>query len=466
MATPRPNAKCAGCRALTTQVEKLTALVSRLEMKIERLEAKLRQNSSSSHRPPSSDPPWSRPSGKAPSGRPRGGQPGHEKSERKLLPPDEVDELHCCKPSACDGCGAPLTGCDPDPVRHQVTEIPPIRPVVTEWQLHALQCESCGVSTRARLPGGVPLGAFGPRVQALAVLLTGAYRISRRNVCQVMSDCFGVDMSLGALSKLEGKTAEALEEPFEGALDAMRKQPVVHPDETSWREAGKKSWMWTVASKAATVFLIRPSRGSDVAKELLGEEFAGTTVSDRWSGYNWLDIHRRQVCWAHLIRDFRKIAESSGDARVIGESLEGCAGELFEYWHRVRDGTLARSTFARHASRIRKNVRRLLEQGASLSSWRAPGLCRGILALEPAMWTFVRKDGVEPTNNVAERAIRPAVIWRKTSLGTQSGRGSRFVERMLTCVATLRQQGRNVLDYLTATCEAAQLDICGPKLIA
>jgi len=292
------------------------------------------------------------------------------------------------------------------------------------------------------------------------------YRISRRNVCQMMSDCFGVTMSLGAVSKLEGKTAQALQSPFEEALAHIRQQPVVHPDETGWKEAGKKCWLWAVVSKMATVFLIRPSRGSEVAKELLGEEFAGTTVSDRWSGYNWLDINRRQLCWAHLIRDFRKIAESGGEAQVIGESLEWCTDQLFGYWHRVRDGTLSRSTFRRHASKIRKNIRRLLEHGARLTCWRAPGICRGILKLEPAMWTFVREDGVEPTNNVAERAIRPAVIWRKTSHGTQSKRGSEFVERMLTCVSTLRQQGHNVLDYLTRTCEAAHRGVASPRLIS
>ena len=468
MGEAEPNPDCPGCRTLLKRVEKL-------EQELERQRALLRRNSSNTSRPPSSDPPWAKPKGKpkrrgkseGSSKRSRGGQPGHTKETRELLPPDEVDQTHCCKPTVCDDCGAPLEGHDPDPLRHQVTEIPPIRPEVTEWRLHSLLCGACGASTRATLPEGVPHGAFGPRLHSLAVLLTGAYRISRRNVCQLMSDCFGVDISLGALSNLEEKTTEALEAPFEQVLEHIRAQPVVHPDETGWREAGKKSWLWTVVSKVATVFLIRPSRGSEVAKELLGEGFAGTAVSDRWSGYSWLDIKRRQLCWAHLIRDFRKIAESGGvAAQIIGESLESCADKLFEHWHRVRDGTLSRSTFRRHASRIRKSVIRLLEQGAELSCWRAPGLCRGILAVEPAMWTFVREEGVEPTNNAAERAIRPAVIWRKTSLGTQSRRGSQFVERMLTCVCTLRQQGRNVLEYMTKTCEAAYQGTSGPTLIA
>jgi transposase len=434
------------------QVKELSALVSRLEKEINELEAKLRQNSSNSHRPPSSDPPWVKPRGGAsPTKRRRGAQPGHEKSDRKLLPPDEVQ---CCKPEACENCGTELFGEDRSPLRHQVTELPPARATVREYRLHRLTCRSCGHLTRASLPSGVPRGAFGPRLQATAALLSGPYRISRRNVQQLMQDAFGVELSLGAISKIEGKLAETLSEPHQGALRAVRRASSVHCDETSWREDNQKAWLWTAATEKVSAFLIRRSRGSDVAKELIGEKFRGTHVSDRWAGYDWIDIEQRQVCWAHLIRDFRKIAESGGAGKWIGAGLERRAKELFIYWHRVRDGTMKRSTFRRHARRIRQRVRSLLQIGAGGHGWRAPSLCRGILELEEAMWTFVAREGVEPTNNLAERNLRPAVIWRKTSLGTQSARGSRFVERVLSCVTTLRLQQRNVLQYLTAAIEA------------
>jgi hypothetical protein len=239
----------------------------------------------------------------------------------------------------------------------------------------------------------------------------------------------------------------------------------VHADETSWRESNRKSWLWVGVDRDVTAFLIRPSRSGAVARELLGEKFGGTLISVRWSGYSWVDVERRQVCWAHLIRDFRKIAESGKETEIIGECLEQAADELFGYWHRVRDGTLPRSTFRRYASRLRKRVRRLLELGAEKDAWRGPGICRGILELEPAMWTFVRDEGVEPTNNAAEQAIRPAVIWRKTSLGSQSRRGSDFVERMLTCATTLRRKGRNVLDYIHDACVAQMLGRSAPDLI-
>ena len=443
-AAPDPN--CRGCQALLKRVE-------RLERELGQLKSRLRQNSSNSSRPPSSDPPWSKPTGSGPqSGRKRGGQPGHEKQDRKLSPPDEVQ---CCLPEACESCGAAISGRDRSPERHQVTEIPPARAEVIEYQLHALRCRRCGHSTRARLPEGIPRGAFGPRLQSMVALLSGAYRVSRRNVRQLMLDAFGVEMSIGAISKIECRVSEILAGPHQAALRAIRRAKVVHSDETSWREANRSAWLWTTVTKKLSVFLIRPSRGGGVARELIGEDFAGIHVSDRWSGYDWIPIEQRQVCWAHLIRDFRKIADSGGSTKWIGESLEQNAHKLFAYCHRVRDGTMKRSIFRRHARRIRRHMRTLLEMGARCDTWRAPSLCRGILELESAMWTFVSRDGVEPTNNPAERALRPGVIWRKTSLGTQSERGSRFAERLLSCVTTLRQQGRNVLDYLTSATVAS-----------
>ncbi len=454
-ADPDPN--CPGCRALLEQVVQLQKRVTQLEAVIERLEARLRQDSSNSHRPPSSDSPRSKPKDKRPKGqgKKRGGQPGHAKRDRDLLPPDQVDETQCCKPDVCEECGESLCGEDHEALRHQVTEIPPVRAVVVEYQLHRLLCRCCGHWTRAKLPAGVPRGAFGPRLQAMVALLSGVYRVSRRNVQKWMVDAFGVELSLGVISKIEGRLADVLNEPYEAALRAVRVAPVVHSDETGWREANRKAWLWTAVTEKLSTFLIRPSRGSIVAKEMLGEDFAGRHISDRWSGYDWIPLEQRQVCWAHLIRDFRKIAESGKSVQWIGESLERRADELFHAWHKVCDGRMKRVTFRRHVAGLRRRIRTLLEIGSRSRAWRAPGLCRGILKLEPAMWTFVTHEGVEPTNNAAERALRPAVIWRKTSLGTQSERGSRFVERLLTCVASLRQQGRTALDYLVSANEAA-----------
>ena len=287
MVDAAPDPKCPGCQTLLRRVE-------RLEREIEQLKAAVRQNSSNSNRPPSSDPPWSKPpTDIPPSGRRRGAQPGHKKSERDLLPPDE---LQSCMPRACESCGAELFGEDSRPHRHQVTELPPARALVTEYQLHALECKACGHRTRARLPDGVPMGAFGPRLQSMVTLLTGGYRVSRRNAQQLMADAFGVEMSLGAISAIESATTDILAEPHRIALQAVHRAAIVHSDETSWRESGRAAWLWTAVAVKLSVFLIRRSRGGDVARELIGAEFKGTHVSDRWSGYEWIPIDQRQVC--------------------------------------------------------------------------------------------------------------------------------------------------------------------------
>jgi transposase len=213
------------------------------------------------------------------------------------------------------------------------------------------------------------------------------------------------------------------------------------------------------------VFALRFSRGSKVAKELIGENYKGIVISDRWSGYTWLPLKRRQLCWAHLKRDFQKIVEVGGEVGAIGEGLQAQRKKLFDHWHRVRDGTLKRSTFRSYVSPIRAEVKALLRQGKVCDHAKTAGMCKAILKAEQAMWTFVRVEGIEPTNNDAERALRHAVIWRKTSFGTQSDAGSEFVEGVLTAVGTLRAQGRNVLDYLTETCSNALHGTPAPSLL-
>lgn len=451
----------------------LRAQVATLLARVADLEEKLRANSSNSSKPPSSDSPGtSRPPKKAPSGRRPGGQPGHKGTTRALLPPEQVDHFNDYRPSHCGRCGTELAGSDPNPLRQQFSELPPVEPEVTESRLHSLDCPCCGASTRAALPSGVPQGAFGPRVQALAGVLSGCYHLSKRNIEQIMADFFGLDISLGSIKAREDSTSDALLQPFEEARQYVWEQPSVHADETGWRQkpdepasAGEKTaetdqkraraWLWTVVTPLMAVFLIRRSRGSRSAKELIGERYRGIVGSDRWVGYNWILLWLRQICWAHLKRDFKKIAERGGQAKVIGEALLACEKELFRLWHRVRDGTLKRSSLKTYVSPIRARVRDLLSQGAALADSKVAGMCSKILEVEPALWTFVRVPGVEPTNNAAERAIRPAVIWRRTSFGTQSESGSTFVERMLTVVTSLRLQRRNVLEFVTAACTAA-----------
>ena len=436
-----------------------------LRAKVAELEERLGKNSQNSSRPPSTDPPQMPKPQRKPSGRKPGGQPGHKGVGRSLKPIEEVDEIVEVKPESCACCGARLQGSDSHPRRHQVSELPPVQVEVTEYQLHTLQCTACGASTAATLPKGVPRGAFGPRIQALVSLLSGTYRISKRNVQDLLSDCFGVDLALGSICPLEQATSEAIASPVEEAKVYVQQQPVSNVDETGWREENQKAWLWTAVTTWVSVFLIRASRGSKVVRELLGETFNGVVGSDRFSAYSFLPLPFRQICWGHLKREFQAFVDRGDPSAPIGEALLAQVDQIFEWWYRVRDGTLARSTFRTYISTVRGQVKTLLRQGQECAHPKTAATCREILKVEPALWTFVRKEGVEPTNNAAERALRHGVLWRKTSFGTQSEAGSRFVERMMTAVATLRQQKRNVLDYLTDACQAALSGEAPPSLL-
>ena len=443
----------------------LEARVTALVAMVQALQEQLHQTSRNSSRPPSSDPPLP-PRPQRPRGQHRrGGQPGHPGSTRTLIPVEEVDEVVVLKPEQCTRCHAPLAGDDPAPWRHQVIEIPPIKPVVTEYQWHQLVCPTCGEVTRAAWPAGVPSGTYGPRVQAPVALCTGAYRLSKRTTQPMLDDVCGISMSVGTVSQLERATTVVLAAPVEEARTYVHEQKVAHLDETSWRQGDKGAWLWGAVTMWVTVFVVRLSRGGQVARELLGEGFAGILVTDRSSAYNWYPVRWRQLCWAHVLRDFEAMRGRSGASEKIGEALLAQAHQMFTWWHRVRAGTLQRSTFRSYMTPLRRVVERLLEAGSRCGVSKTEGTCRDILKRREALWTFVQVAGVEPTNNGAERAIRPGVLWRKGSFGTQSAAGSRFVESMLTVVATLKQQQRSVLEYLTTACEAALRGEAAPSLL-
>jgi transposase len=453
--------------AVREYIRTLEARVAQLEATVQRLLERLQQDSHNSARPPSSDPPQAmeKRARRGPSGRKRGGQPGHRGQTRTLMPIEDVDTVVPVKPQHCHRCQHPLVGDDPQPYRHQVTEGPPVKPVVTEYQMHRLVCPACGASTRAPLPVGAPPGGFGPRVQAIVALCTGAYRLSKRTTQEVMEDLFGLPMSLGTIPHLEQATVQAVAAPVADAQAYVRAQPTAHLDETGWREGRMRAWLWVAVTAWVTVFVVRLSRGAKVAQELLGERFCGILITDRWSAYTWYPTRWRQVCWAHLLRDFEAMMERGGRSQAIGEALREQARQMFHWWHRVRDGTLTQAQFRVLMRPIRRQVARLLKAGQTCGVPKTEAVCREVTKLYDALWTFVRVEGVEPTNNAAERAIRPGVLWRKGSFGTQSADGSRFVEAMMTVVATLRQQHRNVLAYLTDACQAAYTGEPAPSLL-
>ena len=447
---------------LMAQVEALTARVAQLE-------AQLRQNSSNSSRPPSSDAPGSpRPPKKA-TGRRPGGQPGHKKHERRLLPVEEVQRFVELLPKQCKGCGQQLTGEDEKPRRHQVVEVPPLSARVTEYRSHELECTGCRTRTREEVPT-YARSAFGDRLSGLASLLVGKYRLSKRLVKDALSDMLGVQLSIGSVVNLEGEMAEALAPAVLEAREWVKQADQVHADETGWVEGrqggrGKRAWLWVVATTQVAVFHIALSRSGKVARELLGEDFAGLLVSDRWSGYEWYDEGLRQLCWSHLTRDFQGFIDRGGKGGRLGRKLMRQRHRFFAWYHRMLEGSMSREDFEKRMPEVEREVGRLLRRAVRNAEKKTAGMAREILRWEKCMWTFVDVPGLEPTNNHGERCVRHAVMYRKTSFGTQSPGGSRFVERILTTVTSLKLQRRGVLDFLTETVRAHRRGLPVPSLL-
>jgi transposase len=434
----------------------IRALLTTLERRIAELEERVNKNSTNSSKPPSSDPPSVKRRPPTPvSGKKRGGQPGHRHHPRALVPPEQLRLVIECKPPKCRCCGDELLGDDPEPIRHQVAEVPPVRPVVDEYRLHRLHCPRCRTSTCAALPPGVPTGAFGPRLRAILSVLAGGYRLGKRPIRQLVFDLLGLTISTGMIARLERQGAAELAAPVEELRQYVRDAGSAHIDETSWWQGQDKAWLWGAVTSLVTVFTIATSRGAEVAKGMLGTAASKVVTCDRFKSYTW--VKRRQFCWAHLRRDFQAMIDRGGESAEVGRRLLEHSDALFEWWHRVRDGTLARSSFQTYVATMRPFLKEDLERGTSCAYSKTAGTCRELLAGEAHLWTFVRVCGIEPTNNDAERALRHGVIYRKLSGGTDSESGSRFVERILSVVATCRQQDINVLDYLTR-CYRAHLD--------
>ncbi len=419
------------------------AYIRYLEARLADLDARLNQNSANSSKPPSSDGPHVKPAPpETPSGKRRGGQPGHPKHNRVVLLPDEAIDH---KPTRCRRCASPLTGNDPEPVLDQVIELPAKLRHVTHHRRHTLACPCCHALTDAPAP---PVrGGFGPRLTAATAYLSGVGRLGKRAIRTLFADVFDIPVSLGVVSKHEGVVSRALE-PIHAAAHAQTKGLDANVDETGWKQGKAKAWLWVAVTELLTVFLIRPNRNRLAFDDLVGPT-PGVLTTDRFPVYTHLAGTRRQVCWAHLRRDFQAMIDRGDGGSGIGEELLVHANIVFDHWQKVRDGIRTRRWFERtHLGWLRDEVHLLLERGAACGAAPTASVCRELLAVESSLWTFAGRGGVEPTNNAAERAVRHAVCWRKTSYGTDSERGSRFVERLLTVVATCRQQGRGVLDFL------------------
>lgn len=435
-------------------IRALMAQVAALSKRVAELEARLGKTPHNSSLPPSTQHPHAKPPARKPkSKRKRGGQPGHAKHERPLLATEQCDDVQSLKPSECRRCGERLRGSDPAPLRHQVWELPEIQPHVTEYQRHRLDCPCCAETTCAELPPGVPFGQAGPRLTAFVALLMGCFRQSKSRVALFLEQVLKQPCSTGWVVKLQNQATDALRPAYEELVSQLPQQSILAMDETPTKEAAAKSWLWTYVATAFTVFAVRSSREATAVTDLLGKDFAGVVHCDRARMY--LSLKQLQWCWAHLKRDFQALIDSSDhQAKRLGYDLMRPTCEMFRLWARYRDGTLTRSGWKRLMHPVRQRIDALLLRGAFSGNPRFVGMCNELYDHRDWLWTFLNVEGVQPTNNASERALRHAVIWRKLSFGTQSAAGSRFVETILTVVETCRQQTRNAFAFLTHTLEA------------
>jgi transposase len=298
---------------------------------------------------------------------------------------------------------------------------------------------------------------------ALIALLTGDYNMSRRRAVRLLSDLLGIEISLGALSGVEEKASDALAVPAQEIREHVADQAVKHSDATGWWQAGQARTLWTIATAFATLFVITKN-GSRAGLRGIFTKVKGILVSDRGRQFTFWAMHKRQICWAHLIRKFAGFAARDGPAGQVGEGLLLCAQTMLHFWHLVCDGKMSRRKFQRLMTPIRSAIERHLENAVGLRIRGVSGSCADILHHRQALWTFVDVPGVEPTNNHGERELRAFVLWRKRSFGSQSERGNRFAERIMTITHTLRKQKRHVLSFLTQACQAALHGKAAPSL--
>ena len=434
--------------------QRLVEANERLEARVAELERRLKRSSRNSSLPPSQDPPSAPPRqrGKG-SGRKRGGQRRHEGRYRRLLPSGQVDEIVEHWPDRCRSCAHAFADRErvaaAEPSRRQLAELAPIAVRVTEHRLHRVCCPACATVTTAEPPAG-SRWAFGPRLQAAVVTLAVRNRVSRRDTTELARELFGVELATGSVDAIIQRAGEALAGPYTELEQRIKHAAAVNIDETGWKTAGGNRTLWGALTGRTAVFRIAAGRHAFEARTLLGERFAGIVCSDRWRGYDYLDPSQRQLCWAHLLRDFTAHSECLSDQHDFGCAGLVLAHELFAAWEGYQaDGDRAR--LQAQIAPLQAKLRTLLEHAARKSPRTKyhRDFARNLLKRWPALWTFSHTDGVEPTNNHAERGLRGAVIYRKLSLGSQSERGERTIERLLSASITCRLRKQSLYAYLT-----------------
>ena len=443
---------------------------------LERQLALRKRNSTNSSKPPSSDglTGFERPRGsKNKSKRKPGGQPGHAGSHRPLVPTAEVDKIEVMLPNECRHCLLPLSQ-DPgkvatqgEPRRHQVTEVPPIKAYVTEYQFPSVVCNGCGKVTCMQLPAEIA-GHFGPQLTALIAYMTVKCRLPRRAVEAMLSDVLGIGMSLGSTQKAWQEVSQAVDGPIGELQEQLAHQAVLNVDETSWRTNGAKRWIWALVASQFVFYTVAIHRNTAVLVSLLGAVFQGIICSDRFSAYlKYHSAGRMQYCWAHLKRDLQGILDRSQslEAKRFARDALAQYGKMFRLWWKFRAGLIDRTQLIDRCKPIKSKFRSLAVSYWDSCDSETANLANAFGAHHERLFTFLEEPGVEPTNNAAERALRTAVQWRKISFGNRSSEGELAVGRLLTAVQTCRMQNRHVLGYLTSAVISHRHRTPGPTLL-
>jgi transposase len=467
--TKTPESVRLAVHALLEIVQSQSTQLKDLQILVKDLQAKAGQTSRNSSKPPSSDPPSAPPKPpKVPRGRKAGGQPGHEGHQRPLVPPERVDEPVELLPEQCPDCHTrfpddlPTLG---EPQRTQRWELPVIRPHITEYRQYTRCCPGCRTLVTADLPPDAPPGAFGPRATTLMAVLRARYRFSLDDAAEFLTDVCNLPISAASVVTGCERTSEALA-PVDAAIAAVvQEAETVNADETSWPTQTRKGWLWVAVCAIATSFRVHQSRSGLALRHLLGAAFLGIVGSDRFRAYEQYPDERRQICWAHLLRNLQALLDYYGEETRWAQRVLEVAEEIFVVWRLYKGGWLDQVSLQLALIPVKQTLRAYLEEGAVSCYPKIAGFCREVLAHWEALWTFSRVEGVEPTNNAAERALRHAVLWRKGCFGSRSEAGCRFVERMLSVHATCEQQQRSLFEFVTEAVSNAWAGLPAPVLV-
>ena len=454
---------CPGCRVLLSRNAELESRILALEGQVRDLSDRLKPPP-----PPRTPTPPSPAPAKKPTGRRPGGQPGHPPHLKRLVPPERVNHIVTYVPRTCGKCAARLPTVagptDPEPTRVQVAELPRLAAEITEHQGHARTCACCGEVTRMAIPSAIRAHSVGPRFTGALSYLVGVHGVSKRGVEEIAEQLFDASIALGTVADLEQEMSAALVPAHEEARAAIVAAPVKHVDETGWKEAGKKRWLWVAATVAVVYFVIHPRRNLSALKRVVGEALSGILCSDRWCVYDdWPG--KRQLCWAHIKRNWEKQAERGGKAAVVAAAWLEVQCRVFALWHLFRGGGCSRKQMDQKMGPLYLELWQVLGRGRRSRDRKLARFGTRLADRYDHLWTFVMVEGVEPTNNHAERVQRRAVLWRRRSFGCHSAEGCRYVERILSVVQTLRLQKRSVLEFLGESILAHRNGTQHPRLL-